>query len=243
MQLGINVVAYATGRELRDKLQRPEALIAPPINNARGALKIGRLKHSGGWDTAASAVRHLQLALQKVQVDTNPDSPILSANDPALFSCPLLYMHGRKNFTLNAQEAAQLKVYLSQNGGFLMADACCGARPFDLSFRKAIKQVFGEDLKPIPKDHVMFHSTQGFDIDKVKLRLPATGQASAINAEETLSDPIFEGIEVNGRYVVVYSKYDISCALERQQTVACAGYLNEDAVKLAVNVVLYALYQ
>ena len=56
-------------------------------------------------------------------------------------------------------------------------------------------------------------------------------------------EPLFEGIQIDGKYVVVYSKYDISCALEQQQTVACAGYLKEDAEKLAVNVVLYALYQ
>jgi hypothetical protein len=64
-----------------------------------------------------------------------------------------------------------------------------------------------------------------------------------------VGEPLFEGIEIKGtnglpdRYAVVYSKYDISCALERQQTLTCAGYLNEDAVKLAVNIVLYALYQ
>ena len=242
LQLGINVVAYATGRELRDKLQRPEALAGLDESDSRGGLRIGRIKHTGGWDTAASAVRHLQDALQKVGVDSYPETPNLAANDPALFTCPLLYMHGRKNFTFSPEESTQLKAYFD-NGGFLMADACCGAKPFDVSFRKAIQQIFGQELKSIPVEHEMFHSMQGFDVRKVKRRIPAPGQTSALHAEESVGEPIFEGIEINGKYVVVYSKYDISCALEQQQTVACAGYLKEDAVKLAVNVVLYALYQ
>ncbi len=242
MQLGINVVAYATGRELRDKLQRPEALAGLDESDTRSGLRIGRVKHAGGWDTAASAVHHLQVALNKVGVESSSETPILAANDPALFTCPVLYMHGRKNFTFSPEESTQLKAYFD-NGGFLMADACCGAKPFDVSFRKAIQQIFGQDLKPIPVEHEMFHSMQGFDVRKVKRRIPAPGQTSALHAEESVGEPLFEGIEIDGKYVVVYSKYDISCALERQQTVACAGYLNEDAVKLAVNVVLYAMYQ
>lgn len=242
MQLGVNVVAYATNRELRDKLQRPEALAGLDESDARGGLRIGRIKHTGGWDTAARAVRHLQDALEKVGVESYPETPNLAANDPALFTCPVIYMHGRKNFTFSPEEATQLKAYFD-NGGFLIADACCGSKPFDVSFRKAVKQIFGADLKPIPVEHEMFHSMQGFDVRKVKRRIPAPGQTSALHAEESVGEPLFEGIEVDGKYVVVYSRYDISCALEQQQTVACAGYLKEDAVKLAVNVVLYALYQ
>jgi len=249
IQLGVNVVAYATGRELRDKLQRPTAVVGLNDTSSRGQLRIGRLKHAGGWDTAASAVQHLQQALlEKAQVATSPDSPILAANDPDLFQCPILYMHGRKNFTLSPEEATQLKAYFD-NGGFLMADACCGAKQFDQSFRKAVFQIYGQELKPIPAEHEMFHSTQGFDVRQVKRRIPVPGQTSALHAEESIGEPLFEGIEIKGvngapdRYVIVYSKYDISCALERQQTLACAGYLNEDAVKLAVNLVLYALYQ
>ncbi len=247
--LGVNVVAYATGRELRDKLQRPNAVVALSESDTRGQLRIGRLKHSGGWDTAANAVSNLGRALQdKARIATTPESPVFSANDPALFACPLLYMHGRKNFSITQEEAAQLKAYFD-NGGFLMADACCGAKQFDESFRRTMQQIFGQELKPIPADHEMFHSTQGFDVRQVKRRIPAPGQTSALHAEETVGEPLFEGIEIKGingapdRYVVVYSKYDISCALERQQTLACAGYLNEDAVKLAVNIVLYSLYQ
>lgn len=239
MMLGKNVIAYATGRELRDKLQRPESLAK--LEDSSG-LTIGRLKHSGGWDTASHAVKHLQIQLSRVGVGTNPDSPVIAANDPALFDCPLLYMHGGKNFSLTPDETTQLKAYFD-NGGFLMADACCGSKKFDESFRKAIKQIFGKDLAPIPVEHEVFHMMSGYDLDKVQCRIPDPGKANALRAEVSIREPAFEGIELNGRYVVVYSKYDISCALDQQQTVACAGYLKEDAVKLATNIVLYSLFQ
>jgi hypothetical protein len=48
---------------------------------------------------------------------------------------------------------------------------------------------------------------------------------------------------IDGRLAVIYSKYDISCALERQATSACAGYTTEDATRIAVNIVLYSFLQ
>ena len=48
---------------------------------------------------------------------------------------------------------------------------------------------------------------------------------------------------MDDRWAVVFSPYDLSCALERQATVACEGYVVEDAVKLGTNVVLYSVLQ
>ncbi|HIE97145.1 MAG TPA: DUF4159 domain-containing protein [Fuerstia sp.] len=55
--------------------------------------------------------------------------------------------------------------------------------------------------------------------------------------------PVLEGVEIDGRYAVVYSRYDISCALENQASLACDGYVEEDAMKLAINIVLYSMLQ
>ena len=43
--------------------------------------------------------------------------------------------------------------------------------------------------------------------------------------------------------VVIYSRYDISCALQRQASVACSGYVTKDAFRIAINVILYAMLQ
>jgi hypothetical protein len=56
-------------------------------------------------------------------------------------------------------------------------------------------------------------------------------------------EPFLEGLRVDGRYVVIYSRYDLSCALQRQSSVACAGYITRDAVRIGVNVILFAMVQ
>lgn len=244
MRLGTNVIAYATGREVHDKLRRQEALAKVNENQLdRGHLRIGRLRHSGGWDAAPHALRHLQAALQTVGLEAASDASTVAATDPILFDHPVLYMHGRKSFAMAPEETDKLKAYL-ENGGFLFADACCGASQFDESFRRLVEQITGKPLTRIPPTHEMFHPALGHDIRQVRRRtLAANAQSGAFETQENAGEPFLEGVEIDGKYAIVYSKYDISCALERQATPNCQGYVGEDAVKLAVDVVLYALYR
>ena len=53
--------------------------------------------------------------------------------------------------------------------------------------------------------------------------------------------PYLEGVKVDGRWVIVYSKYDIGCALEGHKAADCLGHDKESALKLASAVVLYSL--
>jgi hypothetical protein len=54
--------------------------------------------------------------------------------------------------------------------------------------------------------------------------------------------PWLEGIKGDdGRWMVLYSKYDIGCALEGHQSLGCLGYDPASALKLARAAVLYNL--
>jgi hypothetical protein len=55
--------------------------------------------------------------------------------------------------------------------------------------------------------------------------------------------PELEGLKFGERWGVVFSRYDLSCALEKQDSVECQGYTREDAARIGVNVVLYSLQQ
>jgi hypothetical protein len=116
---------------------------------------------------------------------------------------------------------------------------------YDRSFRRLMEQLFpGNPLKRIPPDHEMFTTKIGHDLKLVKRREPdVSGENAGLGVSVKSGEPFLEGIEINGRFVVIYSKYDISCALERQASVACTGYIHEDAVKLGVNVILYLMNQ
>jgi hypothetical protein len=98
-----------------------------------------------------------------------------------------------------------------------------------------MKQTFPDaPLRPIPPDHELFTDRIGYDIRKLPVNFPTPG---------TIAAPALEGIEIDGRLVVIYSKYDVGCALEKQAGKDCKGYTHESATKLATNVVLYTLKQ
>jgi uncharacterized protein DUF4159 len=53
--------------------------------------------------------------------------------------------------------------------------------------------------------------------------------------------PALEGIRQVDRWVVIYSKYDLGCALEKHPSSDCIGYDHQSALKLAGAAVLYYL--
>ena len=103
-------------------------------------------------------------------------------------------------------------------------------------------------MQQIPVDHSLFNRPAGFghSIRQVTRRVPVdplNGGNQPIEARVVTGEPFLEGIEIEGRLAIIYSKYDISCALERQASGSCSGYIFDDALKLAVNAVLYAMTQ
>ncbi len=135
-----------------------------------------------------------------------------------------------------------MRKYLEQ-GGVLFADSCCGAKLFDKSFREAMLQIFPDKpLARIPLEHELFSEEIGQDVRRLKRRV-LEGAGPNAGADVREMETVLEGIELDGRYAVIYSKYDLSCALERQSTIQCEGYTPEDAVKLGTNIVLYSLIQ
>ena len=246
-QIGVNVMAYATGREPPDKTQvREVAQNKGELDQIeRGLLQIAQIKHEGAWNAAPHALRNLLTSLNEtVGLSASTKTRDLMLSDKNIFRYPILYMHGRNRFTTPADERQQLRLYLDR-GGVLVADSCCGAKPFDKAFREFIKQVYPDKkLERIPVTHELFSEKIGQDIKLLKRRTTEGGENTVGgNFTTRTTEPILEGIEVDGRYSVIYSRYDISCALERQTSGNCEGYLTEDAVKLGTNIVLYAMLQ
>ncbi|WP_197440036.1 DUF4159 domain-containing protein [Calycomorphotria hydatis] len=247
MRIGINVLAYATGREPPAKLDPmlPQGPTSRDELIERGLLQVAKIRHAGNWNAAPRALSNLLAALnRKVGLAASTKTNSLVLTDPDLFQFPLLYMHGRSGFRVGEAEVEQLRTYLDR-GGVLFADACCGAKEFDRSFRDLIEQVYPEkSLTNVPADHELFSQEIGFDLSKVKRRTLAAGDPnSPIESNVIEGPPLLEAIDVDGRLTVIYSKYDISCALERQSSAACAGYLPEDATKIALNIVQYSQLQ
>jgi hypothetical protein len=153
-------------------------------------------------------------------------------------------MHGRRDFDLSDKEKERLKFNL-ENGGLLLADACCGfvkSRGFDQSFRKLMKELWPDQpLDAIPLNDDLFGAElNGTVIKEVHCRRESP-DGKGPEAEYRLVPPELEGIKINGRWAVIYSKYDIGCALEKRPATDCLGHDYPSAVTLAKAAVLYAM--
>lgn len=244
--IGVNVIAYFTGREPPEKLSNREVVAkSGELDEVeRGLLQIAQIKHDGAWNAAPGAVRNLLLALNEtVGLSASMKQRTLSLADKNIFRYPILFMHGRNQFTVPAEERQQLKRYL-ERGGVLVADACCGAKTFDESFRELVAALYpGRTLARIPVTHELFSEKIGQDIRMLSRRAADERATAGAGLKIVVDEPVLEGIEVDGRYSVIYSKYDMSCALSGQDFSGCEGYPNEDAVKLGTNIVLYSVLQ
>ncbi|MBX6312883.1 MAG: DUF4159 domain-containing protein, partial [Isosphaeraceae bacterium] len=152
LQVGQNVVDYATGREMpADKLDVRE--VTKPIleQPKRGALHIAKLRHGGDWNIAPLAIPHLTASLrEKLHFDVVINHREIAPGDPNLVHYPLIYLHGRQGFSFTAKEQAALRRHLEPGGGTLFVDAACGSPAFDTSFRKFVAELLPDHpLVPI----------------------------------------------------------------------------------------------
>ena len=93
---------------------------------------------------------------------------------------------------------------------------------------------------PIPAaDPIWSSEFNGKPIREVMLR--KRNPAVQGGFEESTGPPKLEGIEFEERYAVVFSPWDLSCALENINVSQCTGYTRKDAERIGFNVLLYAL--
>jgi hypothetical protein len=246
-QLGANIVAYATGMEP----PKPRLTEMPVFKDdqlekriPRGYLKVGQVRHGGDWQAARQAMPNLMTEMRKLGLDVALQTEEIQLASPGSASFKFLYMHGRREFELSDKEKERLKFNL-ETGGVLLADACCGykkSKGFDQAFRKLVKELWPDQpLEAIPLNDDLFGAElNGEAIKEVHCRHESP-DGKGPEAEYRAVPPELEGIKVNGRWAVIYSKYDIGCALEKRPATDCLGHDFPSAVTLAKAAVLYAM--
>jgi hypothetical protein len=248
LSIGINVLAYATNREVRSK----EFFFRPPPEKAasdtvqRGRVRVACVRHPGGCSAAPRALTNLlETTARESNLRVDAQDRQVTLSDDALFSYHMLFMHGRTRFRLTDGERKRLRTYL-ERGGLLFADSICASREFTDSFRKEMAAMFPD--RPLlaipPRDPLFTTAFGGFDVTSVTRRLPEMRDAKEpLKAALRPGPPMLEGLKLGDRWSVVFSPLDVSCALERQDSMECAGYVRDDAARIGVNVVLYSLYE
>lgn len=240
-RLGANIVAYATGMEPpRPRLTRVELVSAKEDLRVipRGYLTVAQIEIPGDPPPAPQAMRQLMVKLREVAgLDVVLKTETMPVFTKGLRDFKFVYMHGRKHFEYDDRQLEYLRFNL-ENGGLLLADACCGKEAFDKAFRKFVKQLLPKhELKPIPANDELFSKElNGTALTEQIIRCRRQRGEMHRNVP-----PEFEGIKINDRWAVVYSKYDLGCALERHKSSDCLGYDFDSAWRLAGAAVLYTL--
>jgi hypothetical protein len=246
-RLAGNIIAYATGLEPpKPRLDRPKVLDPKEEQVKAGArylIELAQVRHDGGdWQPAKNAVRALALnARDKYLVDVALTKQVVRMSQPKeLAATKFLYMHGKAAFTAEPHEVQPMRDHLDL-GATLLADACCGSDGFDKAFRELAKKLYPDGkLEVIPADDFLYsEKLNGEAIVRVRCRT----ETADGKAEATFKDvaPMLEGIKVDGRWAVIYSRYDIGCALEKNKSSACKGYDPDSAMRLATAALLYSL--
>ena len=207
------------------------AWAAPPT----AAVQIAVLRVPGtgdstsAMDTWSQEVRlRTSVAITSVAVSVRPE-------DPALFSYPLLYWGGDKlPAPLSDPAVAALRQHLS-TGGTLVIDNTGRAEAsaaFDAAVRRELHRIFPQALQKLPPGHVLFRSFYRLD--------------RAVGRRADSHD--LEGLRVGNHLAVLYTRNDLAGALARHSmggfalaVVPGGETQREQALRLAVNVVMYAL--
>lgn len=240
VRLGANVLAYATGRDVKEKLDRPKTVVDAGFRPGARTPLIPKLAHNGGDDDAPNAwqniVRRAQHDLgQRFRFERRMVEPSLEQ----LADYPMVFMHGRSAFSWTDEQRAALREYLLNRGGFLFADSICTSPQFANAFRDEIARIIPEaSLQVIPPEDPIWNKDRGgYDLRTVSMHSVARGGGIS----HSRVAPQIEGLRINNRWVVIFSPHDLSCAMENASPAQCPGYDKDDAARLGVNIILYAL--
>ena len=245
VKIGVNVAAYATGRELKDKLDAVQ-IVQPQKNRQpleRGSLTIGKIMHSGGADDTPKAVSNLlEVYRKETQAIVESKTPMVSLISDEVQKYPTLYIHGRNKFAFSEEEAKGLRKHF-ETGGFVMGDAICASTDFSESVRREFAKALPESFWRIvdPKNPLMQRNSFGnFDLGTVSLVDPSNPSSDLRQAKREGPAEI-HALEWKGRIVMLFSPNDLSCALESKHSMQCRGYVRADAFRIGINMILFGL--
>jgi hypothetical protein len=192
-------------------------------------LQVGRLRYPGGGDWYAnpgSLPNWLEQFAARTGLPTAREEAVVALDSEDLHRYPLLYLTGHGRIALTEAELTNLRRYL-EAGGFLWADDNYG---LDASFRELMARLLPDaPLRRVGSDDPIYHAF--YD-------LPGLPKIHEHDGEPAQGFGVYRG----GRLVVFYSfSSDIGDGLEDPEVHGDPPALREAAVRMAVNVLMYAL--
>jgi hypothetical protein len=209
-------------------------LSAFPVNGSDyGVVSIARIRYGGGgdWYTGPTSIPNLlKAASDRVGMLTRPDNIAVRISDHDLFNYPMLFITGHGNIRFEDHEVNRLLTYLD-NGGFIWINDSYG---LDRYIRRELKKLYPDtDLVLLPSDHPIYNVVYEFPDGLPKIH------------EHDKKPPAGYALFIKGRMVVYYThESDIGDGIEDEgahpdQT----AELREQAIRMALNILVYAMTQ
>ncbi len=188
-------------------------------------LQCGNLVYCGNQSSVCFADRFLGMVSSTTSLRVNPKFCPVRLDTDALFDFPFCVMSGNENFTFSEKERTQMRKYLSQ-GGFLLVSPGCSDEAWDKAFRREISLCFPDmPLKKIPQTHAIFNLVH-----------PITRLTDKNGKQVAL-----EGLEINGRLALVYSRDGLNDVAHAEGCCCCGGNEIRNPELVNVNVFTYAV--
>jgi hypothetical protein len=204
---------------------------ADAAGGPRAEFTIARLKYGGGgdWYGNESSLKNLLAGLREragVPIGAG-DAPVVTATDEELFNHPFLFMSGHGNVKFTPAEVERLRRWITA-GGFLWCDDDYGLAE---SFRREMKRVLPEsELVELPWSHPLFRSMYAFPRGLPKIHEHDGGPPKAFGAFH------------DGRLAVLFTfDTDLGDGLEDAGVHSDSPAKREEALRMAINIALYAL--
>ena len=227
----------------------------------QGVFRFTRIRHTlSDWWADASALNALTQWLNertKIKTDMNVEGGALKLTDASLFKTPLVFLTGhdpavvrsrdlhRKNYgagridgRFSENEAAGLRRYLVEKGGFLVFDDCgveAPAQAMTRLFLAQMRYIMPEyHIERIANNHEVYNNFYamggppiGYDIFWWGTRPPRRNY--------------LEGISVGEQLSIIVIRRDYMCAMETVSLPARSVHYSPGVFRFMTNVVVYAL--
>ena len=208
----------------------PAALPAADLTLAqidrKTLIQCGNLTYAGTQTSVCFADHFLTLAASVTNLKIAPAFVPVPLGGDTVFNIPFCVWSGEGAFTLTAKERENLKKYLT-TGGFIVSSPGCSNEDWDRSFRNEMKICFPDvPLKRIPMSDAIFSTVYSIP----SLTLMHGGTTTQV-----------EGLTINGRVVLVYSREGLNDARHAAGCCCCGGDQINEGEQVNVNLITYAL--
>lgn len=195
------------------------------LSKGHKSLLIQKLQWSADdeWNPDRRAVAHL-IAFIGDKLDEPVAWQVVQFDAPLedWLAAPILYMQGHTFPEWDAGQRAKLRKFVEQ-GGTLLAEACCSREAFRTGFERFAAQAFPDaPLHPLGPEHAVY---------RVLYEIRPFNRRGKFDAYD------LRGIDLGCRTSVIYSPHDLSCLWEQ----ADIAVFSEEAFKLGTNIAAYAV--